>query len=123
MVSTPISRPLSFLIPHRQGGLDARLLVSRLKPTAFTVKSITTIATRAFSWLKFYSETKAASLAHRGSPFADFLLDDIIGRSNVPAMLKVMKSLWIPGGGKAVRRSLSSSNLFVIAYLSNSLRT
>lgn len=47
-----------------QGGLDCRYLISHLKPTAFKVSSLTTIAT-----------------PHRGSPFADHLINNIIGRS------------------------------------------
>lgn len=67
-----------------QGGLDARFLISQLKPTTFKVKSLTTIAT-----------------PHRGSSFADFLLEDLIGRSQVPALLGLMSSVGVPGGGKA----------------------
>ena len=45
------------LIGHSMGGLDARYLVTHLQPEAFTVKTLTTIAT-----------------PHRGSAFADYLL-------------------------------------------------
>ena len=46
-----------------QGGLDCRYLVGELKPTKFKVISVTTIST-----------------PHRGSPFADYLIDNIVGR-------------------------------------------
>lgn len=45
------------LIGHSMGGLDARYLITHLQPEAFTVKTLTTIAT-----------------PHRGSAFADYLL-------------------------------------------------
>jgi triacylglycerol esterase/lipase EstA (alpha/beta hydrolase family) len=47
----------------QQGGLDGRYLISKLKPRSFKVVSLTTIAT-----------------PHRGSPFADYFIDNIIGR-------------------------------------------
>ncbi|GAA6036149.1 hypothetical protein JCM8097_006641 [Rhodosporidiobolus ruineniae] len=72
------------LIGHSMGGLDGRYLISRLKPTAFKVASLTTIST-----------------PHRGSSFADYLLDDVLGAEKVPAFLAVMRGLGVPGGGKA----------------------
>ena len=38
---------------------------------------------------------------HCGSPFADFLLDDVLGRRNLPSLLAFMKVLQMPGGGRA----------------------
>lgn len=38
---------------------------------------------------------------HRGSPFADYLLDDVIGRRNLPSLLNVMNAIQLPGGGRA----------------------
>ncbi|GAA6059062.1 hypothetical protein JCM10212_002033 [Sporobolomyces blumeae] len=72
------------LIGHSMGGLDARFLISRLKPTKFKVRSVTTIST-----------------PHRGSSFADYLLEDLVGVERVPALLGVMKGFGVPGGGKA----------------------
>ncbi|KAK4057776.1 lipase 2 [Microbotryomycetes sp. JL221] len=72
------------LIGHSMGGLDGRFLISRLQPTTFKVRSLTTIST-----------------PHRGSSFADYLLEDVLGPKNVPALLSMMETLGVPGGGKA----------------------
>jgi len=63
---------VDFVIPRvakcfvsTQGGLDGRYLISKLKPTTFKVISLTTIST-----------------PHRGSPFADYFIDNIIGRES-----------------------------------------
>ncbi|KAM0789059.1 hypothetical protein ACM66B_003122 [Microbotryomycetes sp. NB124-2] len=72
------------LVGHSMGGLDARFLVSRLQPTTFKVRSVTTIST-----------------PHRGSSFADYLLEDVLGSKNVPALLGLMETIGVPGGGKA----------------------
>ncbi|GAA5861112.1 hypothetical protein JCM3774_002194 [Rhodotorula dairenensis] len=72
------------LIGHSMGGLDGRFLISHLKPTNFRVRSLTTIST-----------------PHRGSSFADYLLEDIVGVERVPALMGAMKALGVPGGGKA----------------------
>ncbi|BGP15387.1 lipase 2 [Rhodosporidiobolus nylandii] len=72
------------LVGHSMGGLDGRYLISRLKPKSFTVRSLTTIST-----------------PHRGSSFADFLLEDILGAEKVPSFLALMRGLGVPGGGKA----------------------
>lgn len=75
------------LIGHSMGGLDARYLTSCLlkeKDRPFTVRSVTTIAT-----------------PHRGSPFASYLLYDVIGRERLPKLLSLVKGLGIPGGGEA----------------------
>ncbi|KPV72164.1 uncharacterized protein RHOBADRAFT_39622 [Rhodotorula graminis WP1] len=72
------------LIGHSMGGLDGRFLISRLKPTNFKVRSLTTIST-----------------PHRGSSFADYLLEDILGAQRVPSFLGMMKVLGVPGGGEA----------------------
>lgn len=67
-----------------QGGLDGRFLISRLKPTTFHIKSLTTIAT-----------------PHRGSSYADWILKDVIGEKRIPALLKMCESIGVPGGGAA----------------------
>nr|CRX79020.1 hypothetical protein ls5930a1_00072 [Leucosporidium scottii] len=72
------------LIGHSMGGLDGRFLISRLQPTTFKVRSLTTIST-----------------PHRGSSFADYLLEDIVGTTRVPALLNLMSTVGVPGGGKA----------------------
>jgi triacylglycerol lipase len=51
------------LVGHSMGGLDCRYLISQIQPKAFTPITLTTIST-----------------PHRGSPFADFLIDNVIGR-------------------------------------------
>lgn len=52
----------------QKGGLDCRYLISELRPTKFKIVSVTTVST-----------------PHRGSPFADYLIDNIVGRmSAVP---------------------------------------
>lgn len=51
------------LVGHSMGGLDCRYLISQIQPKSFTPISLTTIST-----------------PHRGSPFADFLIDNVIGR-------------------------------------------
>ncbi|KAK4703384.1 triacylglycerol lipase, partial [Phenoliferia sp. Uapishka_3] len=69
------------LIGHSMGGLDGRFLISHLKPTTFKVKSLTTIAT-----------------PHRGSAFADYIIDDFIGSQRVTALMGVMAKLGIQAG-------------------------
>lgn len=76
-----------------QGGLDGRFLISRLQPTTFKVRSLVTIST-----------------PHRGSTFADFLLEDVLGAERVPALLSMMSMLGIPGGGKAFD-NLTTTNM------------
>lgn len=66
------------------GGLDARYMITHLQPEGFTVQSLTTLAT-----------------PHRGSPFADYLLDDVLGRKNLPSLLALMETMQMPGGGRA----------------------
>jgi triacylglycerol lipase len=70
------------LVGHSMGGLDCRFLASRLKPTTFSVATITTIST-----------------PHRGSPFADYLIDEIIGRTHLPSLLNLLDVLRLPNQG------------------------
>lgn len=72
------------IIGHSMGGLDSRFLTSCLKDHTFKVKSVTTIAT-----------------PHRGSPFASYLLYDVIGKQRLPTLLSIVQTLAIPGGGEA----------------------
>lgn len=73
------------LLGHSMGGLDARYLTSVLqKDKSFSVKSVTTVAT-----------------PHSGSPFASYLLYDVIGRQRLPTLLNLMQRIGLPGGGGA----------------------
>jgi len=51
------------LVGHSMGGLDCRYLISQVQPKTFKPITLTTIST-----------------PHRGSPFADYLIDNVIGR-------------------------------------------
>ena len=55
------------LVGHSMGGLDCRYLVSQIQPKSFTPITLTTIST-----------------PHRGSPFADYVIDNVIGRTSNP---------------------------------------
>ncbi|GHJ89783.1 hypothetical protein NliqN6_6185 [Naganishia liquefaciens] len=70
------------LIGHSMGGIDGRYMISKLKPDKFKVCSLSTIST-----------------PHRGSPFADYVIDNIIGRDNLPSWLSLLDSLKLPNGG------------------------
>ncbi|SGY12506.1 BQ5605_C011g06527 [Microbotryum silenes-dioicae] len=72
------------LIGHSMGGLDGRFLITHLRPTSFSVRSLTTI-----------------SSPHRGSSFADFMLEDVIGQQHLPKLLSLVETVGIPGGGRA----------------------
>jgi triacylglycerol lipase len=71
------------IVAHSMGGLDARYLISNLKPWDLETKSLTTIAT-----------------PHRGSSFADFLLREI-GETNVPRVYKLLSRLSLESGAFA----------------------
>lgn len=71
------------LIGHSMGGLDCRYLITNLK-TSFRVRSLTTIAT-----------------PHRGSTFADYMLDELIGKERMPTLLNLLEKTGLPGGGRA----------------------
>lgn len=68
------------IIAHSMGGLDARYLISNLKPWDLEIKSLTTIGT-----------------PHRGSFFADFLFREI-GDNNVPRIYKLLARLNMESG-------------------------
>jgi len=68
------------IIAHSMGGLDARFMISRLKPENVRVCSLTTIAT-----------------PHRGSAFADFVFERL-GPERVPGVYKVLKGMQIETG-------------------------
>jgi triacylglycerol lipase len=68
------------IIAHSMGGLDARYMISRLKPENVEVLSLTTIAT-----------------PHRGSAFADYLFDEI-GPRNLPKLYKILEAAGLGTG-------------------------
>lgn len=63
------------IIAHSMGGLDARYMISQLKPDNVDVLSLTTIAT-----------------PHRGSYFADFILQEL-GSLYLPRIYKFVEGL------------------------------
>ncbi|KAI9632469.1 Alpha/Beta hydrolase protein [Dioszegia hungarica] len=70
------------LIGHSMGGLDCRYLVSEIKDRKFTPVSVTTVST-----------------PHRGSPFADYLIDNVVGRERLPSLLSLLETLRLPQSG------------------------
>ena len=68
------------IVAHSMGGLDARYLVSNIRPSKFHVKSLTTIAT-----------------PHRGSSAADIILREI-GAEHLPGIYKLLARLKIESG-------------------------
>ena len=68
------------IIAHSMGGLDARYMISRLKPPNVKVLSLTTIAS-----------------PHRGSAFADFVFQQI-GPERLPQIYRALKALQIETG-------------------------
>lgn len=71
------------IIAHSMGGLDARYLISSLKPKDVEIKSLTTIAT-----------------PHRGSSFADFVFREL-GDAKVSTVYKLLERLNIQSGAFA----------------------
>ncbi|EIW68895.1 hypothetical protein TREMEDRAFT_68852 [Tremella mesenterica DSM 1558] len=70
------------LIGHSMGGLDCRFLVSEFPNKRFTPVSLTTIST-----------------PHRGSPFADYVIDNVIGRERLTSLLSLMETFRLPQSG------------------------
>ena len=68
------------IVAHSMGGLDARYLISNLKPWDLEIMSLTTIAT-----------------PHRGSSFADFLFREI-GETNLPRIYKLLARINLESG-------------------------
>lgn len=67
--------PVVNIIAHSMGGLDARYMISRLRPRGIKVASLVTIAT-----------------PHRGSPFADYLVDSDAGSPlHLPRLYSVIR--------------------------------
>ncbi|KAH9900222.1 putative triacylglycerol lipase [Xylariomycetidae sp. FL2044] len=68
------------IIAHSMGGLDARYMISRLQPKDVDVKSLVTVAS-----------------PHRGSAFADYLLDEI-GAETLPTIYKFVEGVGMATG-------------------------
>lgn len=68
------------IVAHSMGGLDARHLISNLKPWDLEIKSLTTVGT-----------------PHRGSAFADWVFREI-GEDNVPRVYKLLARLNLESG-------------------------
>ncbi|PWW75623.1 alpha/beta-hydrolase [Tuber magnatum] len=68
------------LIGHSMGGIDARYMISKLKPLDFKVLSLTTVAT-----------------PHRGSAFADYCLESI-GERWIPRVYKALETIGMQTG-------------------------
>lgn len=68
------------IIAHSMGGLDARYMISRLKPPNVRVRSLTTIAS-----------------PHRGSAFADYCFDQI-GPERLPKIYRALQTMQISTG-------------------------
>jgi len=71
------------IIAHSMGGLDARYMISRLQPENVEVLSLTTVAS-----------------PHRGSAFADFLLEGI-GDTYLPSIYKFFNDFGVSTGAFA----------------------
>ncbi|KAI5843970.1 triacylglycerol lipase [Morchella snyderi] len=71
------------LIGHSMGGIDARYMISALKPTNLKVLSLTTVAT-----------------PHRGSSFADYMLD-LIGKERLPSVYAAVEAFGLETGAFA----------------------
>jgi triacylglycerol lipase len=61
------------IVAHSMGGLDARYMISHLRPANVTVRSLVTVAA-----------------PHHGSSFADFVLGEI-GPDNLPRIYKLIE--------------------------------
>ena len=68
------------IIAHSMGGLDARYMISQLKPPNVQVKSLTTIAS-----------------PHRGSAFADYCFEQI-GEQRLPKIYSTLRALSVETG-------------------------
>lgn len=68
------------IIAHSMGGLDARYMISQLKPERVEVLSLTTVAT-----------------PHRGSAFADFMFEEI-GPKHLPRLYKMLEGAGLGTG-------------------------
>lgn len=68
------------IIAHSMGGLDARYMISQLKPPNVHVRSLTTIAS-----------------PHRGSAFADYLFERI-GEQKLPKIYSALRAMSIETG-------------------------
>lgn len=117
---TPPSQRVVNLVGHSMGGLDARFLVARQRPSwepdpasdprvhghrehhvghsawALAKQSIESPPPR----FQVASATTITS-PHRGSKVADTLLDHVLGRQHIDTLCRALEQLHIPGGGQA----------------------
>lgn len=79
------------IIAHSMGGLDARYMISRLKPEGVNVLSLTTVAS-----------------PHRGSAFADFVFERI-GEARLPTVYRALKAAKVETGafGQLTRKYMA----------------
>ncbi|KAG8533693.1 uncharacterized protein KY384_001434 [Bacidia gigantensis] len=82
------------IIAHSMGGLDARYMISRLKPPNVKVLSLTTVAS-----------------PHRGSYVADYIFDQI-GPQRLPSIYKVLDKLSLETGAFRQLTSKYMKNTF-----------
>ncbi|KAI5817339.1 Alpha/Beta hydrolase protein [Pyronema omphalodes] len=82
------------LIGHSMGGIDARYMISKLRPTDFKVLSLTTVAT-----------------PHHGSSFADYMIDRI-GPTNLPRIYGVLNRLGLQTGAFSQLTTTYMKNTF-----------
>ncbi|KAI1301981.1 Alpha/Beta hydrolase protein, partial [Xylaria venustula] len=68
------------IIAHSMGGLDARYMISHLRPANVTVRSLVTVAS-----------------PHHGSSFADFLIQEI-GKERLPSIYKLLERVGMETG-------------------------
>ncbi|KAI0201911.1 Alpha/Beta hydrolase protein [Astrocystis sublimbata] len=68
------------IVAHSMGGLDARYMISHLRPANVTVRSLVTVAS-----------------PHHGSSFADFVFREI-GNENLPRLYKLLARLGLETG-------------------------
>lgn len=80
------------IIAHSMGGLDARYMLSKLEPLPFRVAALVTIAT-----------------PHRGSAFADYLLDEKVAPLHLPRLYGALQAagLGTAAFGQLTRKYMS----------------
>lgn len=68
------------IVGHSMGGIDARYMISRLRPTGFKVLSLTTV-----------------SSPHQGSPFADYVIR-FVGEKRLPKLYRILERMGLETG-------------------------
>jgi triacylglycerol lipase len=82
------------IIAHSMGGLDARYMISHLRPANVAVRSLVTIAS-----------------PHHGSSFADFLFREI-GKERLPEIYKLVERVGMGTGAFTQLTSTYMTNNF-----------